>query len=727
MPEKQAQLEGTQRVADLFAYWQLRVENHNSLNFYNINIVSEDIAARLINLTYRLSLENLNKEDRNISAVDLGDDVNKIAYQVKSRCSAKDIYDALEKFQRDHCHRFPRGIRFFILLGNPPKPNRDKCRTLCPSFDPGAPGAVLTGKELLKAVTHLAVQAPPRFQEVLAYLEAQFAGSLEPKKKKTGLFTPLPPMTADLIGRKQELADLGRLLGESGCVLLVNGMGGVGKTEVCKSFFRRNYGAYRHGGWLDYVSSLRETLVRRLTPHLNIKETETLDEIFKKAVTLLEGLDAGGLWVVDNLDNAADPDLPLLRRLPFRVLVNSRLRLDGFRVLSLEFLSMDECRALFDRHYQSGTLSQPEAAARDEVIKLCHRHTLTVELLARTAFRAGRGISFLLAQLEARGFDLNPVIREEVGTWWHDETRKKQFFGHLETVFDLSGVEVEESAVLKGTALLPARYMEMAVVAELLGLEEMGLLNGLVDKGWLMREGVAIYMHPVVSEVVRRRDPPTAAACRALLNRLADKLFVEPGDNPLLKADWVVYGESVLGYLSDADESAARLANNLSMIYKALGELEKAREFQEKALNIREAILDPRHPDLATSYNNLSTIYQDLGELEKAREFQEKALNIREAILDPRHPDMAQSYNNLSLIYQALGELEKAREFQEKTVTIFEAILAPRHPDLATSYNNFSLIYQDLGELEKAREFQEKALNIREAILDPRHPDLATS
>ncbi|MCP4146455.1 MAG: hypothetical protein GY757_01780 [bacterium] len=59
---------------------------------------------------------------------------------------------------------------------------------------------------------------------------------------------------------------------------------------------------------------------------------------------------------------------------------------------------------------------------------------------------------------------------------------------------------------LKQMALLPARFMEMAVVAELLGLKEMGVLNGLVDKGWLSREGVRIYLHPVVAEVVRRRE-----------------------------------------------------------------------------------------------------------------------------------------------------------------------------------------------------------------------------
>ncbi len=174
MPETRGQLDDTQRVADLFTYWQLRVKNHNSLDFYSINIVSEDIAAKLINLTYGFQLKNLNPENPHFSAVDLGDDARHIAYQVKSNCETADIYEALEKFQRDHLQRFPRGIRFFILLKDkPPRPNPDKCRKLCSLFDPSAPDAILTGKQLLKDIARI--------------------------------YTPLPHITSGLIGREQEL------------------------------------------------------------------------------------------------------------------------------------------------------------------------------------------------------------------------------------------------------------------------------------------------------------------------------------------------------------------------------------------------------------------------------------------------------------------------------------------------------------------------------------------
>jgi tetratricopeptide (TPR) repeat protein len=179
--------------------------------------------------------------------------------------------------------------------------------------------------------------------------------------------------------------------------------------------------------------------------------------------------------------------------------------------------------------------------------------------------------------------------------------------------------------------------------------------------------------------------------------------------------------------------------NNLSFIYQELdGEenLQKALEYQNKALEIREKVLDANHPSLAISYNNLSSIYQDLsGEenLQKALEYQNKALEIRKKVLDANHPNLATSYNNLAMIYKDLGgeeNLQKALEYQNKALEIRKKVLDANHPNLGESYNNLSIIYQNLGgeeNLQKALEYQNKDIKISEKVLDANHPSLATS
>ena len=61
---------------------------------------------------------------------------------------------------------------------------------------------------------------------------------------------------------------------------------------------------------------------------------------------------------------------------------------------------------------------------------------------------------------------------------------------------------------------------------------------------------------------------------------------------------------------------------NPGTLFRSLGQYEKAREYQEKALAIRIEIGD-RYEE-ATSHANLGTLFQSLGQYNKAREYQEK-------------------------------------------------------------------------------------------------------
>ena len=65
---------------------------------------------------------------------------------------------------------------------------------------------------------------------------------------------------------------------------------------------------------------------------------------------------------------------------------------------------------------------------------------------------------------------------------------------------------------------------------------------------------------------------------------------------------------------------------------------------------IRLDKLGPEHVNIATSYNNLSLIYQDLGDLEKAKEYQQRALAIQLDKLGPEHVDVHAGFCMLSLI-----------------------------------------------------------------------------
>ena len=85
----------------------------------------------------------------------------------------------------------------------------------------------------------------------------------------------------------------------------------------------------------------------------------------------------------------------------------------------------------------------------------------------------------------------------------------------------------------------------------------------------------------------------------------------------------------------------------MALIYQHLGDLEQAREYQQRSLAIRLEKLGPEHVDVARSYNNLASIYKDLGDFKQPKEYQQRSLAIRLDKVGPEHVGVATSYNIL--------------------------------------------------------------------------------
>jgi tetratricopeptide (TPR) repeat protein len=520
------------------------------------------------------------------------------------------------------------------------------------------------------------------------------------------------------------------LLDANDQVVLVHGLGGVGKTELCKRYFHDQLAGdrYRYFCWINYQSSLQESLVNQYQGgDIVWGEKESPAERFKKLCVHLANLGPQTLVVIDNLDNDLDPGLSELAGFPGKVLASSRMPISGHAVYHLGFLEIPQCRELFRRYYLIYRAERDNTALED-IIALAGQHTLTVELLAKTAQNRQISLSELRQLLQQSGFDLGQAIQEEVELLKDGRRESGPFFEHLRKLFPLAGLTSPEEYILANLAILPSLPLPKTLIKKWLALDSFNDLNRLVAKGWLLEAGGdQLWLHQVLQEIIHHQLPPNPKNHRNLLQNLATALFYEPGDNPLDKAWIIIYAKAVLAMITSIDWDVATLANNLSLILQDLGRLDEALEFQQKAIIIFEKVLEPDNPALATSYNNLSSILHDLSRLNEALEFQQKAIMIREKVLEPNHPDLASSYSNLSLILQDLGRLDQALEFQQKALMIREKILEPDHPALATSYSNLSLILRDLERLDQALEFQQKAIMICEKVLEPDHPDLATS
>jgi CHAT domain-containing protein/Tfp pilus assembly protein PilF len=147
----------------------------------------------------------------------------------------------------------------------------------------------------------------------------------------------------------------------------------------------------------------------------------------------------------------------------------------------------------------------------------------------------------------------------------------------------------------------------------------------------------------------------------------------------------------------------------------------------EKAIALREKILGPDHPDVATSLSNLTSFYQTQGNYTKAEEVGRRALAIQEKVFGHENLGVATTLNRLALCYQADGNYQEAAKLFEDALKIFEKLVGKDDTRVATLLNNLAVLYEEVGDYRAAEPLFQRALAIAEKALGRDHLDVATT
>lgn len=74
----------TDKIIELLSFLKVKVELSNPINLTDVNIYSENFYRDFLNLVYGYKLRNINIIEQNATAIDLGDEEKKIAFQITS-------------------------------------------------------------------------------------------------------------------------------------------------------------------------------------------------------------------------------------------------------------------------------------------------------------------------------------------------------------------------------------------------------------------------------------------------------------------------------------------------------------------------------------------------------------------------------------------------------------------------------------------------------------------
>ena len=579
-------------------------------------------------------------------------------------------------------------------------------------------------------------------------------------------------------GREEELQDLRQMIEEGRKSVLVSGMGGIGKTHICKKLFEEYIKKHTEGGneafsyigYIEYSGDMDSSLQKCL----KFKKQDTPMRNQEAAWSKLENLASNGklLLFIDNVNVTMnqDPGLKRLLSIPGAIVLTSRRRTfsEEFETYRIGFLGTEKCREIYEKiRYEEGKkrIAEEEAPDLEYIIDiLVSKHTITIAFLAKLARRKGWTAQRLRDELERNQFKLENVDDELVNI---QESYEK--------LYDLSELTAAERNILEAFSVFP--YIPLAaetcngwLLADAGVNENDDILMGLYEKGWLQfyEDQKSYALHPVFAQFIYEKCKPNEDNHSGLIETCLQDLKNIKSESFLECQKLIPFAESIIekmnmkksmkqvefikmyarllkclgkykeaeGYFKKALEiywdmlkedscETADIYYSLAELYIIRNEYEKAKELYEKSLGIRKKMLGEDHDDTAASYCGMAISYEFQQEYVKAKELYEKSLKIYERVSGENQPEIASIYNNLGGMYRGQRNFRKAKEFHEKSLRIRERVFGENHLHTAISYRNLAGIYLNTGRYRKAKKLYEKSLAIYERVVGEEHPDTA--
>jgi tetratricopeptide (TPR) repeat protein len=167
------------------------------------------------------------------------------------------------------------------------------------------------------------------------------------------------------------------------------------------------------------------------------------------------------------------------------------------------------------------------------------------------------------------------------------------------------------------------------------------------------------------------------------------------------------------------------LLNNMANLYYQQGKYAEAEPLFQMALDMREEVLGPEHPLVASPLHGLSLLYQDQGKYAEAEPLCRRALHIWEQALGPTHPQVSEPLNNLANLCCRQGKYDEAEPLYQRALHILEEGLGPTHLQVAYPLCGLANLYAEWGKHAETESLFQRALYIREQILGATHPEVA--
>jgi tetratricopeptide (TPR) repeat protein len=542
-----------------------------------------------------------------------------------------------------------------------------------------------------------------------------------------------------LIGREGQLVAIDEHF-SSRKLLAICGIGGIGKSTLSRAYISHAYENYDHIAFVEVNTDIAESMLLQLgsSPDVGVSFDEGLETEDRFKILIDELRRIPNLLLV--IDNVNDPDdlenrKEQLSSFNATVLVTGRARpislVQDQSIIEIRELEPNEAFELFSRYY-TAPLTESDKSLVEQMLKDAFYNPKLIEVIAKSAhanaFVSLKEVSEIVGKKKYEDDEINYPIDVD--------DQSKKLYSILLELFSLERLPPDTIHLLQCLAVFTSvtiSIQDLATMVHSNSTKSRQLLTKALGElsqgGWLDETDNRYFsMHALIQWVIREKLKPTAITCGFLIGALKDAIFTRPGENPAANQRFLAYLTDWLElFRATATDDLAAVFGNMAYIYEGLGNYQQELIYSERAVAIREHLLGPEDPRLATSYSNLGEAYRNVGNHEKRLEFHLKAVAIRERQPSPDYPNLVLSYNNLGEAYGQLGNSKLRLRYLTMAVNIGEQRLLDDHPYLAMPYNNIAIAYKELGDNDKWLEFQKKAIAVHEKGSYPDNPQMITA
>ena len=577
------------------------------------------------------------------------------------------------------------------------------------------------------------------------------AGTLSPVISDFVYNGEVPKACAHFCGRNQELSTLHELISEKRIIFL-QGIAGIGKSELAKAYARAYRKDYTNILYLTYSGDLRQDIID--LDFVDDLPEDTEEDRFRKHNRFLRSLKEDTLLIIDNFNTTAGKDafFSVLLKYRCRILFTTRSRFDNYASFNLgEISDPDALLSLMGYFYSDAKRKQ---SILKQIIQTVHSHTLAVELSARLLETGILEPQELLARLQVEKSALGAT--DTIDIVKDGQSRKATYYEHIHTLFSLYRLSEEELNIMRGLIFVPVSGVSGRLYANWMKLSDMNRINDLIEKGFVQTQsGRQISLHPMIQEVAIDETRPSVNNSAVLLDSLQTICLLHGHDvtwyKPLFltieniireiaddntpaylsfledvfpymeKYHYTAGMELIIGKLSGllTDETVGRSTDRAVLLdYRAACEekTEKAIKLEKEAIALIPEISEENAHLVSNLYSNLGGLYKKAGKRDLAQQAMEQGLRILEQYdLLYYHDSIAQTANYAVLLTE-MGQPEKGLSALKKLSRMIRDLNSAQTMDYATVQEAIGGICLATGDIRQATTHFKKALAIYEAV-----------